>query len=314
MSLHVTHHNAQVVIFVFFGDWMGSGPSSLEPELAAALPTTSERFIGLRNYGNICFANSVLQLLFRCEPLRSHLVQWSTCVRADEAKEASSWFGLTSSHTSSVLDLLGELFYRMQNNVDRTGTTGADDLIALIKRKNEHFDSRQQDAQEFYSFVVNELGEAVQREQKRQRADAASDPFRGVVCRVFEETLGKTFVHGTFEGLCTSSTVCRTCQGKTSRTETFFEVSLEISANSDSVAQCLRRFSEVEVLEKANGFHCDACAASGTQPAEKRMVLTKLPKVLVLHLKRFQYHAAQQRFVKLSHRISFSTELKVVFL
>jgi ubiquitin carboxyl-terminal hydrolase 9/13 len=114
-------------------------------------------------------------------------------------------------------------------------------------------------------------------------------------------------------GVCTSTTTCRSCGGKTSRTESFFEVSLEITADCSSVAECLRRYAAPEVLEKANGFHCESemCAKAGLQPAEKRMELTKLPKVLVLHLKRFQYHVAQQRFVKLLHRVSFGAELKI---
>lgn len=179
---------------------MGSGPSSLEPELALALPHTAERFIGLRNYGNVCFANAVIQLLYRCEPLRSHLIQWHMCVRDEEAKSSSSsWFGFAGwNRSSSSLELLGELFHRLQNNGERTGTTGADDLMGFIKRRNELFDSRQQDAQEFFSFLVNDLAEAVQKEQLRAREDAGKslDPFRAVVCRVFEESIGKTFVHG----------------------------------------------------------------------------------------------------------------------
>ncbi len=180
---------------------MGSGASSLEPELEEFLPQTSERFIGLRNYGNFCFANSVLQLLFRCEPLRSHLVQWNMCVRNDETVESSSWFGFGGGKEKTSLDLLGELFYRMQNNPERTGTTGADDLIGHVKRKNALFDDyRQQDAQEFFSYLVNDLAETVQREQKKAVLERKVDPFRAVVCRHFEETLGKTFVHSTFEG------------------------------------------------------------------------------------------------------------------
>lgn len=183
---------------------MGSGQSSLEPELAVFLPQTAERFIGLRNYGSVCFANSVLQLLFRCEPFRSFLVQWSMCVRDDESKEPSSWFSFFSSRNQSSLDLLGDLFHRMQNNPERTGTADADDLIVFVKRRNENFDSRQQDAQEFFSFLVNELAETVQKEQKNaEKAMAVGghvDPFRALVCKKFEETIGKTFVHQTFEG------------------------------------------------------------------------------------------------------------------
>lgn len=106
---------------------------------------------------------------------------------------------------------------------------------------------------------------------------------------------------------------CGSCGAKSSRTESFFEVSLEITADCNSVTECLRRYAAAEVLDKANGFHCESktCAKAGLQPAEKRMTLTKLPNVLVLHLKRFQYQVAQQRFVKLLSRVSFENELKV---
>jgi ubiquitin C-terminal hydrolase len=277
---------------------MGSGASSLEEELVASLPLTSERFIGLYNSGNVCFANAVLQVLFRCEPLRSNLVQWHMCTQAK---------GAALSRSLTLLDVLGELFWRMQTNQIRTGTQGADDFIDLVKERNELFQGlRQQDAQEFFSFVVNDLGETVQAYQKRN----LSDTFRKLVCKTYEHTLGKTFVHANFEGTCTSTTTCRTCQNKTTRTEAFLDVSLEIGSESCSVAEGLRRFSRAELVE---GFQCDSqfCAKAGTQPADKRIVLTRLPRVLVLHLKRFQYNAAQQRFVKLLTRVSFSTELKV---
>ncbi len=277
---------------------MGSGASSLEDELVVHLPLTSERFIGLSNSGNVCFANAVLQLLFRCEPFRSHLVQWHMCTQAR---------GAPVSRTQSLLDLLGELFWRMQTNQIRTGTQHADDFIDLVKERNELFQGlRQQDAHEFYSYVLNDIGETVQAYQKRR----LSDTFRRVVCEPFEETVGKTFVHANFEGVCTSTTTCKTCRTKTSRREAFFDVSLEIGSESSSVAECLRRYSRAELV---NGFHCESewCAKEGNQPAEKRIVLTRLPKVLVLHLKRFQYNVSQQRFVKLLQRVSFGAELKV---
>jgi ubiquitin carboxyl-terminal hydrolase 9/13 len=58
-----------------------------------------------------------------------------------------------------------------------------------------------------------------------------------------------------------------------------------------------------------NKFFCDTC--SSLQEAEKRMKVKKLPNVLALHLKRFKYEEALQRFVKLAYRVVFPFEMRL---
>lgn len=94
----------------------------------------------------------------------------------------------------------------------------------------------------------------------------------------------------------------------TSRDESFLDLSIDIERNS-SVTSCLRQFSASEMLCARNKFFCDTC--SGLQEAEKRMKVKKLPNVLALHLKRFKYEEAVQKYVKLAYRVVFPLELRL---
>lgn len=75
------------------------------------------------------------------------------------------------------------------------------------------------------------------------------------------------------------------------------------------MTSCLRQFSASEMLCARNKFFCDTC--SSLQEAEKRMKVKKLPNVLALHLKRFKYEEAVQKFVKLAYRVVFPFQMRL---
>lgn len=209
----------------------------------------------------------------------------------------------------NLLSVLSELFHEMEYNEIRTGTIECYSFLDRLRLLNPDFQGpHQQDAHELYSYVINNLAETIQMIQKREDGDR----LKTLLFRASDEkTLGKTFVHDTFEGIIRNETKCLSCGTVSSRKESFFEISIDIE-DRNSVASCLRRFSEIERLGQDEGFHCekDSCS-SARQPAEKKMILEKLPKVLVLHLKRFRYDQARNGFLKLHHRVSFALELKL---
>ncbi|KAF9991002.1 hypothetical protein BGZ75_007185 [Mortierella antarctica] len=118
----------------------------------------------------------------------------------------------------------------------------------------------------------------------------------------------KMWVQKLFEGQLTNEIKCLTCEKTTSRAESFMDLSLDIEQNS-SVTSCLRQFSASEMLCHKDKFYCDECC--GLQEAEKRMKIQVLPNILSLHLKRFKYQEALQKYVKLSYRVSFPLELRL---
>jgi hypothetical protein len=119
----------------------------------------------------------------------------------------------------------------------------------------------------------------------------------------------KSFVHSLFEGALANETKCLRCDTVTRREESFLDLSLEIEQNS-SITSCLRNFSATEMLSGADKFFCDTCAS--LQEAQKRTLIRALPPILALHLKRFKYIEELQRSTKLSYRVVFPLELRVV--
>ena len=66
---------------------MGGSSSKLERALVD-IPE-GEHYFGLENFGNTCYANSVLQTLFFCEPFRNALLYWFQHAPSEESSEDS---------------------------------------------------------------------------------------------------------------------------------------------------------------------------------------------------------------------------------
>lgn len=95
---------------------------------------------------------------------------------------------------------------------------------------------------------------------------------------------------------------------------------MDIPADHVSLASLLKHFSKTEILGGKNKFYCDSCQS--LQEAQKRLKIyryisvvklfdLRLPRVLVIHLKRFKYLENLGRHVKLTNRVTFPLELRL---
>ncbi|KAJ2643609.1 hypothetical protein GGF44_001086, partial [Coemansia sp. RSA 1694] len=210
-------------------------------------------------------------------------------------------FGIGSSMFSELKDL----FWLISTRTQRTGSLSPQGFIAKLKQSNELFRSNaHQDSHEFLNYLLNEIVENVEKINR----DMGDEGCTGAPLHGPNQLLGNTWVHTLFEGLLTNETRCLSCECVTSRDETILDVSVDIHENT-SVANCLNQFAAGELLCHDNKFYCDNCG--GLQEAERRMRLKRLPNILALHLKRFKYHEVLGRYVKLSYRVNFPTELRV---
>lgn len=299
-----------------------------------------ERLYGLENFGNTCYANSVLQALYYCRPLRERCIAHWLRGRAGEEDREEEGGGATGGE-GDLLEALCELFHAISTQKRRCGVYAPRRFIEKLRGVNEIFNNQMhQDAHELLNYLLNEMAEILEKRNKRaaeqvaggkgcsgsgdrptgdvatgdeagsvegDKGGSAADDVPGVA-EAADKAQSKTWIHSIFEGLLTNETRCLACDSVTSRDESFLDLSLEIEQNS-SVSACMRNFSANESLRGDNKFYCDSCCS--LQEAHKRMRIKQLPNVLALHLKRFKYIEPLQRFKKLSYRIAFPMELKL---
>ncbi|CAB3219962.1 unnamed protein product [Arctia plantaginis] len=71
------------------------------------------------------------------------------------------------------------------------------------------------------------------------------------------------------------------------------------AARAVDLASCLRAFTSSERLEQP--YHCDGCRSA--QPATKKLQIWRLPPIMIVHLKRFQY--VNNKWIKSQKVVNF---------
>ncbi|CAD6453650.1 566a74af-750d-4e13-8cbb-6eaab4db9f93 [Sclerotinia trifoliorum] len=237
---------------------------------------------------------------------------------------------ITTEHASSygmeetTFTALKDIFTAMISHPSRTGVVSPQRFLEVFRRDNEMFrTSMHQDAHEFYGLMLNAVINNVEDNARHLRDSVApqdkggiNDSMTAAVRSVADsmglasgaQSPGTKWVHDIFEGKMVSETKCLTCETTSQRDETFLDLSIDLEKNS-SVTSCLQKFSAEEMLCEKNKFHCDTCG--GLQEAEKRMKIKTLPKVLVLHLKRFKWTDDLTRLQKLFYTVNYPYHLRM---
>ena len=132
-----------------------------------------------------------------------------------------------------------------------------------------------------------------------------------VLCEKLDEKMKGTSVEGTiqklFEGECISYIECNNVNFKSTRTEAFQDLQLDVQGCKD-VYKSFEKYVAVEQLEGANQYDAKE-QGHGMQDARKGVWFRRFPPVLELQLKRFDYDFARDQMVKINSRYEFPPEL-----
>ncbi|XP_071622862.1 ubiquitin carboxyl-terminal hydrolase 36-like [Heliangelus exortis] len=207
---------------------------------------------GLRNMGNTCFLNAVLQCLTYTPPLANYL--------------------LSGEHSLSCNRPDGCVMCRMQqhmhNVLNPTDVAIVPlDIMTVLPLIGDHFKlGMQEDAHEFLRCVLEAM-------------HSACLPEFGL-----NVSLPQTAIHQIFGSFMRSRVFCSGCQVVSDTYEPFLDIFLDIKVDS-SVIKALESFVKPELMDAGSGFRCRQCGqmAGGS----KRMTIHWAPQVLTLCLKRF---------------------------
>lgn len=220
---------------------------------------------GLRNIGNTCFMNSAIQCLSNIEILTNYFI--SQDYRHDINK--SNKLGTQGNVANAYADLITRIWSQMQAPIEPI------EIKREVARYAPQFtDLGQHDSHEFMDFLIDALHEDL------------------------KDGTGSSFISKLFHGTIATTVQCayHACRKPYITDSDFTFLSLPIETSKDKmtgIESCLAALLEGESLGKKGQWLCQYCGKKSN--ASKTIQIEYFPKILILHLKRFDFEFTDEK-------------------
>ncbi|ALC43495.1 CG32479 [Drosophila busckii] len=302
-----------------------------------SLTAVSLRPRGLTNRSNYCYINSILQALLGCAPFYN-LLRSIPKQAAQQSEVKTPTVNAMMSFMSNFSALPSGSRQRLSNNSKAGQIKGKDEFAGMDLHcdlafepteiyklwndsREEHVEGRQEDAEEFLGYVLNKLNDemlevvkliakpvAQQNGEQEQDQEDGGDVWQ-MICNnrnkgsVTRQTdFGRTPISDIFRGELRSR-LQREGEHSTDVIQPFFTLQLNIE-KAASVKEALEILVGRDQLEGVTGSKTKQEVVAWQQ-----MTLEKLPIVLILHLKYFDYRS--DGCTKILKKVEFPVELKI---
>lgn len=269
--------------------------------------------VGLVNLGNTCFMNAGLQCLSHIEPISAYFL---TGKYAEELNPSNP-FG-TGGHLAKGFAKLQELLWQRSSKAQTPSQ-----IHSTLSKFARHLfrDAEQQDAQELLAYLLDGLHEDLNLVKVQAKGSPASQPVDPDeederLCQL-EREKGEEYVAALtwmnnlmrhksvlidlFQGQLRSQLTCGECGHRSKTFDPYLYVSLPIHYGMRTLEDALGHFLKEEALTDDERWRCPKCKRH--VDAVKKIDFWKLPPVLVIHLKRFEFDTSTCRFRKINTKI-----------
>lgn len=253
--------------FTSFSDY---SPSRLE--LDAVYGKKDPGLTGLKNLGNLCYMNSIMQCVSNTEALKKQLLSLSS---NHEINTKSKTNGQVFSAVKSIIAGLWAGEYKC------ISCGQLKDIVGQLRVSFSGYD--QQDSHEFLTLLMDWLHEDLNcKTPVHSNLDGALEATGEKAWGEFIRN-NRSIVLDLFYGQQKSTITCRVCGKESVTFEPFSNLSLPLPSKEKCRLQdCLTLYLAGEVI---SGWNCPSCKEART--AIKKFDITRLPPILVIHLKRF---------------------------
>ncbi|KAL0821222.1 hypothetical protein ABMA28_005829 [Loxostege sticticalis] len=242
-----------------------------------------KKIVGLKNLGNTCFMNAVLQSLNNIQEFSCYFSQLPSLEAKTNGRKVYHSRSYTRQEMHDVV--MAEELRKVLINLN-TGGCGSkaaispECLFLVIWKVVPRFRGyQQQDAHEFLRYMLDRL-----HTELLQLVPAEGGPVRAPAASI---------VTAVFGGTLQSEVRCLACGTESKKFDPFLDLSLELpeAGRHDApvaLHDCLASFVQVEELADTERYFCSSCKCK--QKSTKQFWIRRLPNVLCLHLKRFRWH------------------------
>jgi ubiquitin C-terminal hydrolase len=227
-------------------------------------------FVGFKNQGATCYLNSLLQTLYMVGAFRRAVYDMPL-------PDAN----VVDAGGSEMSYALQKVFYELQHSSttvktkNLTKSFGWDNTDAFT----------QHDVQELNRIMCDHLHERMKKIRPNEPTTNVSKLFQGKILNYIE---------------------CVNVDYTSTREEDFYDLSLNVKG-CRNIYESFDKYCEVETLDGQNKYQAEGF--SERQEARKGVWFSRLPPVLHLHLKRFEYDLQSGNQFKINDRFEFPTEI-----
>ncbi|GAB5360982.1 hypothetical protein AAMO2058_000675100 [Amorphochlora amoebiformis] len=289
------------------------------------IPSLCPGRCGLRNLGNTCYMNSVVQVLSSLPAMRDFYIKSLSDKALDSAKKDDKMpskkaqkqarvrrkirgkFMFSTLSKAAVSLRLGEIFRCLWSGKRVVFT--ADDMLDAVWKLAPQFEGfKQQDAQEFLLFFLNQLEVEYNKNhpqaKTRDKKIGISDYFFGLKTQSIVECANGHVSRGAVTSTFMLSAQISTDSASYGRRRS----SGKGSGQRFTLQECLKStLKQIDRLEGENRYQCDTCKCKLN--AIRFTKITKLPQQsLIIHLLRTEIDPRSYVFFKNQAHVSFPLE------